>query len=108
MTEQNNEKGIAEILAVGKEGRPGRRWGRWAIVFLVLTIAAAFLDVTDPEPLPPEHLLWSLDNAHVTMHLSGRSQTLMFHRSAQRFLENLARYRTGEPLHPQVDLALGY
>ena len=72
------------------------------------SIAAAFLDVTDPEPLPPEHPLWSLDNAHVTMHLSGRSQTLMFHRSAQRFLENLARYRTGEPLHHQVDLALGY
>lgn len=71
-------------------------------------IAAAFLDVTDPEPLPPEHLLWSLDNAHVTMHLSGRSQTRAIQRSARRFLENLARYRAGEPLHHQVDLALGY
>ncbi len=71
-------------------------------------IAGAFLDVTDPEPLPAEHPLWSLDNAHVTMHLSGRAQTLMFERSARRFLENLARYRNGEPLHHQVDLALGY
>lgn len=72
------------------------------------TIAAAFLDVTDPEPLPPEHPLWSLDNAHITMHLSGRAQTLMFQRSGQRFLENLARYRAGQPLEHRVDLSLGY
>jgi phosphoglycerate dehydrogenase-like enzyme len=72
------------------------------------TIAAAFLDVTDPEPLPPGHPLWSLPNAHITMHLSGNSQTLFIQRSVQRFLENLARYRAGEALAYQVDLALGY
>ncbi len=71
-------------------------------------IAAAFLDVTDPEPLPPEHPLWSLDNCHITMHLSGRSQTLLFQRNAERFLANLARYRKGEPLESVVDLVLGY
>ena len=71
-------------------------------------IGAAFLDVTDPEPLPAGHPLWSLDNAHVTMHLSGRAQTLMFQRAGQRFLENLARYRAGTPLHHSVDLARGY
>ena len=70
-------------------------------------IAAAFLDVTEPEPLPPQHPLWSLDNAHITMHLSGRSQTLMFQRSAQRFLDNLARWRAGQPLQHQVDPARG-
>lgn len=69
---------------------------------------AAFLDVTDPEPLPAGHPLWSLDNAHITMHLSGRAQDKMFQRSAERFLDNLARFRAGEPLHPQVDLTLGY
>ena len=72
------------------------------------SIAAAFLDVTEPEPLPADHPLWRLDNAHITMHLSGRAQTLMFPRSASRFLENLARYRAGEPLRHRVDLALGY
>jgi phosphoglycerate dehydrogenase-like enzyme len=72
------------------------------------TIGAAFLDVTTPEPLPPEHPLWSLDNAHITMHLSGRAQDKMFVRSADRFLDNLARYRAGEPLTHQVNLALGY
>ena len=71
-------------------------------------IAAAFLDVTDPEPLPAQHPLWSLGNAHITMHLSGRSQTLMFKRSAERFLDNLTRWRAGQPLLHQVDLARGY
>ena len=71
-------------------------------------IGAAFLDVTTPEPLPAEHPLWTLDNAHVTMHLSGRAQDKMFVRSATRFLENLARYRKGEPLSPLVNLDLGY
>jgi phosphoglycerate dehydrogenase-like enzyme len=71
-------------------------------------IAAAFLDVTDPEPLPAQHPMWSLDNAHITMHLSGRSQTLMFQRSAERFLDNLARWQAGEPLQHRVDLARGY
>ncbi len=72
------------------------------------SIAAAFLDVTTPEPLPAGDPLWSLDNAHVTMHLSGRAQDKMFARSAQRFLENLARYKKREPLEPQVNLELGY
>ncbi len=71
-------------------------------------IAGAFLDVTEPEPLPPEHPLWALDNCHISMHLSGRAQTQSFARAAQRFLDNLARYRAGQPLLHQVDLALGY
>ncbi len=72
------------------------------------SIGAAFLDVTTPEPLPTDHPLWSLDNAHITMHLSGRAYDQMFIRAAKRFLENLARYRAGEPLHHRVDLSLGY
>lgn len=71
-------------------------------------IGAAFLDVTTPEPLPAGHRLWELDNAHITMHLSGRAQSQMFQRSADRFIENLARYERGEPLEPQFDLTLGY
>ena len=71
-------------------------------------IAAAFLDVTTPEPLPADHPLWSLDNAHISMHLSGRAQDKMFVRSAERFFENLERYRKGELLSPQVNLELGY
>ena len=71
-------------------------------------IAAAFLDVTTPEPLPADHTLWTLDNAHISMHLSGRAQDKMFVRSAARFFQNLERYRKGEALAPMVNLDLGY
>ena len=71
-------------------------------------IEAALLDVTDPEPLPQDHPLWELGNAQVTMHLSGRAQTKMFQRSADRFIENLERWHKGEPVQPQLDLELGY
>lgn len=71
-------------------------------------IGAAWLDVTTPEPLPSEHPLWSLGNAHISMHLSGRAQDKMFVRSAERFLCNLAKYQRGEPLDFAVDLTLGY
>ena len=71
-------------------------------------IAAAFLDVTDPEPLPESDPLWSLDNAHISMHLSGRSQETLFPRAARRFLENLGRWERGEPLEAAVDLSAGY
>lgn len=71
-------------------------------------IGGAFLDVTTPEPLPAGHPLWSLDNAHVTMHLSGRAQDKMFARSVDRFLANLDRWHSGEQVEPQVDLKLGY
>lgn len=71
-------------------------------------ITAAFLDVTTPEPLPADHILWTLDNAHITMHLSGRAQDKMYVRSATRFFENLERYRQGEKLEPLVNLDIGY
>ncbi len=71
-------------------------------------IGGAFLDVTTPEPLPADHPLWSLDNAHITMHLSGRAQDQMFIRSADRFLENLEKYRRGEPVAPIFDPVRGY
>ncbi|MFN3989070.1 MAG: D-2-hydroxyacid dehydrogenase [Erythrobacter sp.] len=71
-------------------------------------IGGAFLDVTTPEPLPADHPLWSLPNAHITMHLSGRAQDKMFIRSAERFLANLHNYLNGRPLAPIFDPAKGY
>ena len=72
------------------------------------SIGGALLDVTTPEPLPADHPLWSLDNAQVTMHLSGRAQSKMFVRSAERFVANCRRYVAGEPLAPIFDPARGY
>ncbi|MEM1132617.1 MAG: D-2-hydroxyacid dehydrogenase [Pseudomonadota bacterium] len=71
-------------------------------------LAGAFLDVTTPEPLPTDHILWSLPNVQLSMHLSGRAQQKMFPRSAALFLRNAAAYVEGKPLENQVDLTLGY
>ncbi len=71
-------------------------------------IAGAFLDTVHPEPLPPDHPLWTTPNAILTMHLSGRSQTKMFQRAAALFLENLAAFLGGRPMTNVVDLEAGY
>lgn len=71
-------------------------------------LGAAFLDVTDPEPLPADHPLWTFDEVHISMHLSGRSQETLIARAVDRFLDNLDRYAKGAALLHQVDLALGY
>ncbi|HEX4695952.1 NAD(P)-dependent oxidoreductase [Sphingomonas sp.] len=71
-------------------------------------IAGAFLDPTYPEPLPPEHPLWSAPNCLITMHLSGRSQTKMFPRAAALFLRNLDALVNGRPMENVVDLEAGY
>lgn len=72
------------------------------------TIAGAFLDPTNPEPLPPEHPLWKAPNCMITMHLSGRSQTKMFQRAAALFLKNLMAFRAGMPMENVADLGRGY
>jgi len=71
-------------------------------------LGGAFLDVTDPEPLPPEHPLWTRDNVQISMHLSGRSQQTIVQKGAERFLANLPRFSAGEPLAHEVDLSAGY
>ncbi len=71
-------------------------------------IAGAFLDPTDPEPLPADHALWQAPDAILSMHLSGRSQSTMFPRAAALFLDNLMAWRAGRPMQNVVDLAAGY
>jgi len=71
-------------------------------------IAGAFLDTVHPEPLPPEHPLWSAPNVIHSMHLSGRSQTKMFLRAAALFLDNLEAFVAGREMRNVVDLEAGY
>lgn len=71
-------------------------------------VGAAFLDVTDPEPLPAEHPLWSHPAVHISMHLSGRSQNSLYRLAVERFLGNLSRWKEGAPLISVVDLEKGY
>jgi phosphoglycerate dehydrogenase-like enzyme len=61
---------------------------------------SAVLDVTDPEPLPPEHPLLGLPNCVVTPHLAG-SQGTEVARLAELVIEEIRRFAAGErPLHP--------
>lgn len=71
-------------------------------------IAGAFLDTVEPEPLPEDDPLWEAPNCLISMHMSGRSQTRLFERAAERFLENLALYRAGEPMIGVADAERGY
>lgn len=71
------------------------------------TIAAAALDVTDPEPLPPDDPLWDLPNLLLTPHISGAVEGYG-HRATEIFIENLARYCRGEALENIVDPVLLY
>lgn len=70
-------------------------------------IAGAGLDCTDPEPLPPDSPLWTMDNVILAQHTSG-SSPYNADRITQIFLENLGRYRRGEDLKNVVDVVLGY
>jgi phosphoglycerate dehydrogenase-like enzyme len=57
----------------------------------------AALDVTDPEPLPPEHPLWQLPNVLISPHVGGN--TSAFLPRAWRLLQSqLDRFVSGEPL----------
>lgn len=72
-------------------------------------LAGAGLDVTQPEPLPPGHRLWSIPNAVVTPHISGFYHLQETHERIIRiFAENCRRFTAGEPLINQVDFATGY
>jgi phosphoglycerate dehydrogenase-like enzyme len=70
-------------------------------------IAGAALDVTDPEPLPPDNPLWEMENVIITPHVSGAIEGY-FDRSGRVFAEQLGRFLRGEPLENVVDPALGY
>jgi phosphoglycerate dehydrogenase-like enzyme len=70
-------------------------------------IGGAGLDVTDPEPLPPEHPLWSMHNCIITPHVGNTpamAQPLLYARIA----ETVKRWASGDQLIGLVDTDLGY
>lgn len=70
-------------------------------------IAGAGLDVTDPEPLPEDSPLWEMPNVLLSQHTSGSSPHNA-DRITDIFLDNLSRYRRGEPLRNVIDAQQGY
>jgi phosphoglycerate dehydrogenase-like enzyme len=67
----------------------------------------AGLDVTDPEPLPPGHPLWTHPRVIVTPHTAGGSPRRAG-RVIATFCENLTRRRDGRPLLALIDKHKGY
>jgi len=70
-------------------------------------VARASLDVVDPEPLPAGHPLYTHPKVRVTPHISWSSPITM-PRTMEIFVENLRRFRSGEPLEGLVDVEAGY
>jgi len=70
-------------------------------------IAGAGLDVFETEPLPEDSPLWDMDNVIITAHYAGATPHYN-ERAMAIFLDNLRRYRAGEPLRNVVDKRLGY
>ena len=70
-------------------------------------IAGAGLDVFETEPLPDDSPLWDMENVIVTAHYAGLTPHYE-ERAMAIFLDNLARYKQGKPLHNVVDKVLGY
>jgi len=68
-------------------------------------LAAAMLDVTDPEPLPESHPLWSHPKVIITPHMASVTQP---HTAAQSVIENIRRHRAGRNPVGLVDRTLGY
>ncbi|WP_280306615.1 D-isomer specific 2-hydroxyacid dehydrogenase family protein [Nocardia neocaledoniensis] len=70
-------------------------------------IGGAGLDVTDPEPLPDGHPLWTLPNAIITPHDSNPPQ-LRLAAFADHVGANVARFVAGEPLLAIIEPERGY
>jgi phosphoglycerate dehydrogenase-like enzyme len=70
-------------------------------------IAGAALDVTDPEPLPEGHRLWTMANCIITPHNAGSSGAVMALLAA-RVRDNVQRLAAGAPLLGVVDVDAGY
>lgn len=64
-------------------------------------LGAAYLDVAEPEPLPPAHPLWTTPNCYITAHTAGgrhdQDEALV-----RLFLSNLSAFERGEPLSDRI------
>ena len=68
-------------------------------------LSRAILDVTDPEPLPPNDPLWRHPRVFITPHVASMTQP---ETAAPILLENLRRHQRGEPMSDLIDRSKGY
>lgn len=72
-------------------------------------LGGACLDVTDPEPLPPDHPLWKARNAIITPHASGGfALDVTLEKILDLCVQNLERFINGQPLVNVIDMNTGY
>lgn len=71
------------------------------------TLGSAGLDVTDPEPLPDGHPLWSEPRCTITPHV-GNTPEMAVPLLSRRVTTNVARWIAGDELLGPIDVALGY
>jgi phosphoglycerate dehydrogenase-like enzyme len=64
-------------------------------------LRAAYLDVTTPEPLPPEHSLWTAPRCHITPHVAGGHGD-EYDRLVGLFLDNFQRFVQAQPLRGRI------
>jgi phosphoglycerate dehydrogenase-like enzyme len=104
LTDQTRHLMNAERLAAMKDGAALINVARGGVVDTDALIRelnsgriTAGLDVTDPEPLPDGHPLWSARNVIITPHVGGDSEAFT-PRGRNLVEEQLARFAAGEPL----------
>jgi len=71
------------------------------------SIGGAALDVTDPEPLPDEHPLWSMEDVIITSHTANTAE-LAYPELSALVTRNVKKFANGEELEGLVDPKLGY
>lgn len=70
-------------------------------------LSGAALDALDPEPLPPGHPLWKMDNVLISPHMSAETPRYM-DRAFQVFADNVPYFLRGEQMPTEIDLARKY
>ncbi len=108
LTEQTTGMVDAEFLAAMADGSLLVNAARGQVVVTDALLAElqrgrlrAALDVTDPEPLPPEHPLWAAPGLLLTPHVGGAVPGLS-RRAYALVREQILRFDAGEPLHNVV------
>ncbi|CAN5309219.1 2-hydroxyacid dehydrogenase [soil metagenome] len=104
LTDETRGMVDSELLSLMKDGALLVNVARGQVVDTDALVAelrsgriSAAIDVTDPEPLPPGHPLWSSPNLLVSPHVAGAT-TAMLPRALRLVREQLDRFAAGDPL----------